>query len=339
MDEYHRNAKNNSENQYGTQPYAQNQYDPQQYAQNQYDTQQYAQNQYDTQQYAQNQYDTQQYAQNQYDTQQYAQNQYDPQQYAQTPENQQEIPLSVTDNPQKKHIYYNESALTPPKAKGQGLIIGTFILLVAMLLVGIIGLAWNIDKQMKENGNRDIEEFWKYDIFSDEDYDTEDESYTENDISENTERKILYHDYETEISVGVPEGYTFLRDSSFYGTENVSGVIYSMTDENGNILNVTAEYKLSADSKAEYDTVKNRAVKVENSNVSVSGELETGKILNYELPNNIKESCAVIDSRFPKDAVILITCSCDGNISLQDLQEAVLAVYYTKSAEFDPPMN
>ncbi len=250
--------------------------------------------------------------------------------------------LSVQNTQPKNHIYYNESALTLPNKKNNAVIIGIFIVLVALLLTGIIGLAINLDKDMEQKGRRDVEKYWRdILVFKDvSDMDTVDEdSEDEEFLEEDTQNKVMYSDYESKISVGVPDEYTFILDGDFYGTEQVSGVMYSMSDDDGNVINVSAEYKLSADSDKEYNTIKNRGQNVKESNVRVSTETEKGKILNYELPNGTKESCAVISSIYPKDAVIIITCSSDDSLDKQDLQKAVLAVFSTMSVVFDPPMN
>ena len=250
-------------------------------------------------------------------------------------------------SPEKKHIYYNESALTSPKKKNHGIIIGIFILLIVMLLVGIIGFAWNMEKEMEKNGKHQAEEFWRGAISMVKDkIDTEDSQLEK--FSENNEQKFLfYHDAETNVFVSVPENYILIGDYGEYddySIENTSSIMYDMvtdydmaTDNIKNVIHVCAEYKLSADSDKEYAIVKNRAQEVVKEGITLSKNRDNGKALVYILPG-MRESCAVIHTTEGQEAVIVLTCT-TAHESDVDLEKVVTDVFNTISYEFDLQMN
>ena len=246
-------------------------------------------------------------------------------------------------SPEKRHIYYNESALTPPNKKNHGIIIGIFILLIVMLLVGIIGFAWNMEKEMKENGKRKAEKYWRETISMGLNRSKKNKIPTESseaqEVSENNKRKLLYTDAETKVYVNIPSGYTFLSDGAVYSADNVSGVIYSVTDTGGNVINLSAEYKLSADSEEEYKAVKGRSKEIFREGVKLSKNKDDGRLITYEMPNKTKESCVVVHTTEGQEAVIILTASTDEVVDTEELEDIVKELFYTITYEFDLQMN
>lgn len=256
--------------------------------------------------------------------------------------------------PTKKYIYYVESALTPANKKNNGVIIGIFILLIVLLLTGLIGLAIDMNKQMEQTGNRSIEKYWK-NIFSADDKDdnfqiTVSDTDTsvldilgiDEDIStlEDGEKAVLYYDGVVKYLVGVPSEYTFLFQSPFYNSENVSGVAYAMEDNNGDFINIIVEYKRSTSMHKEYEEIVNRNNQNEVYDKSLSlKNIGKGQIVRVTKSDGKREyygilPCDVSDT----DDVIVITAIAD-DVDDKNSQKVIRDVGNTLECVMDLAMN
>ena len=74
-------------------------------------------------------------------------NYYSPTQQNIPPQN--DTPVKVPDL--KNHVFYNESALTPPDKKSNAVIVVIFIFLIAMLLFGLIGFALTVEDDIDKS--------------------------------------------------------------------------------------------------------------------------------------------------------------------------------------------
>ena len=105
------------------------------------------------------------------------------------------------------------------------------------------------------------------------------------------------------------------------------------------MINISAEYKLSADGEEEYQAVKGRSKEIITEGVKLSRNRDSGKLITYEMPNQIKESCIVDDTTEGQKAVILLTASGDDTADTDELEDIVKELFYTLTYEFDLQLN
>ena len=212
-----------------------------------------------------------------------------------------DVPVKVPDL--KKHVFYNESALTPPDKKSNAIIMVIFIFLIALLVFGLIGFALTVEEDINKSPYSSYLNANHFDsIFSTssklEDYAKKKISSSKSLADLGTQKFSIQLSNDKELFFSIPIRYSV----SEWGVTDIE-----LKNFSGDVINLSVLLDDSGSADEQYDYYRSLYSKYWEEPDCKTPE-GTAKLICVSEPDGAyKEAAALVDSKYGLISVTLQT--------------------------------